>query len=189
MAGKVRASPGPGSRAQSSARNAVEDPSRVKGRARRRRWRFLRLVHCGCARRARCTAVGVDASARGTYVSEAEKGAEREHEYGDRAGSGSEDVEAPSRRERTASRRASSAKTGTKINRQLVLENAVVFGSVSANLSRYRREAGALARADRGWLSRMITPKEPLDRWREEEEIEGRPGDVKAVITFREFRE
>ena len=53
------------------------------------------------------------------------------------------------------------------LNRAIVLENDLVFGSVNANKRHYEAAAEALARADRGWLGRMITRRVPLDRWRE----------------------
>jgi threonine dehydrogenase-like Zn-dependent dehydrogenase len=66
------------------------------------------------------------------------------------------------------------------LNRELVLENDVVFGSVNANRRHYEQAADALARADRAWLERLITHRIPLERW--EEGLERRPDDVKAVI-------
>src|SRR4051812_5099964 len=42
-------------------------------------------------------------------------------------------------------------------NRNLVLENDVVFGSVNANLDHYALAADALAKADRGWLESLIS--------------------------------
>lgn len=68
------------------------------------------------------------------------------------------------------------------LNRSMVLENDVVFGSVNANRLHYERAAEALARADRAWLERLITRRVPLDRWREA--FERRPGDVKVVVDF-----
>lgn len=67
-------------------------------------------------------------------------------------------------------------------NRALVLGNRVVFGSVNANRRHYLAAAAALARADRGWLERLITRRVPLEAWREA--YERRPGDVKTVLTF-----
>jgi threonine dehydrogenase-like Zn-dependent dehydrogenase len=66
------------------------------------------------------------------------------------------------------------------INRDLVLENDVVFGSVNANLRHYEMAAEALAKADRAWLERLITRRVPLDRF--SEALERRPDDVKVVI-------
>jgi threonine dehydrogenase-like Zn-dependent dehydrogenase len=66
------------------------------------------------------------------------------------------------------------------LNRTLVLENDVVFGSVNANRRHYEAAARALAGADPAWLSRLITRRVPLERWREA--LERRPDDVKPVI-------
>jgi threonine dehydrogenase-like Zn-dependent dehydrogenase len=66
------------------------------------------------------------------------------------------------------------------INRELVLENDVVFGSVNANLRHYEQAAEALARADRSWLEALITRRVPLDRF--EEALERGDDDVKVVI-------
>ncbi len=69
-----------------------------------------------------------------------------------------------------------------KLNRTLVLENQLVFGSVNANRAHYEMAAADLARADQGWLGRMITRRVPLDRW--PEALESRPDDIKVVIDF-----
>ena len=66
------------------------------------------------------------------------------------------------------------------INRDLVLENDVVFGSVNANLRHYRMAAAALAKADRSWLERLVTRRVPLERF--EEALERRADDVKVAI-------
>ena len=68
------------------------------------------------------------------------------------------------------------------LNRSMVLENSVVFGSVNANRAHYELAAETLARADRQWLERLITRRVPLDRWHEA--YERRPDDVKVVIDF-----
>ncbi|MGW0804912.1 glucose 1-dehydrogenase [Nonomuraea sp. NPDC002799] len=65
------------------------------------------------------------------------------------------------------------------INRDIVLENDVVFGTVNANLRHYRGAADALAKADQAWLERMITRRVPLSG--AQEAFEGRD-DIKAVI-------
>lgn len=62
--------------------------------------------------------------------------------------------------------RALTVDAGT-INRDIVLENDVVFGSVNANHRHYRDAALALGRADAGWLERLITRRVPLERARE----------------------
>jgi threonine dehydrogenase-like Zn-dependent dehydrogenase len=68
------------------------------------------------------------------------------------------------------------------INRELVLDNDVVFGSVNANRSHYAAAAEALAKADHDWLSRLITRRVPVDRWKDA--LERRPDDVKVVVDF-----
>jgi threonine dehydrogenase-like Zn-dependent dehydrogenase len=66
------------------------------------------------------------------------------------------------------------------LNRELVLENDVVFGSVNANLRHYEMAATALAQADRAWLERLVTRRVPLERF--EEALERRDDDVKVVL-------
>jgi glucose 1-dehydrogenase len=66
------------------------------------------------------------------------------------------------------------------LNRDLVLENDVVFGSVNANLGHYALAAEALARADRSWLERLITRRVPLEDF--EQALERRADDVKVVL-------
>jgi glucose 1-dehydrogenase len=66
------------------------------------------------------------------------------------------------------------------LNRDLVLENDVVFGTVNANLHHYTLAAEALAAADRGWLERMITRRVPLADF--EQALEKQPADVKVVL-------
>ena len=66
------------------------------------------------------------------------------------------------------------------LNRDLVLENDVVFGSVNANLDHYALAAEALAKAERGWLERLISRRVPLEDF--EEALEKRDDDVKVVL-------
>lgn len=53
---------------------------------------------------------------------------------------------------------------GGGLNRELVLENDAVVGSVNANLHHYDLAAAALAHADLDRLERLITRRVPLDR-------------------------
>ena len=69
-----------------------------------------------------------------------------------------------------------------EVNREMVLDNAVVFGSVNANRRHYEAAAAALGIADDEWLGRLITRRVPLDRFGDA--LERRQGDVKTVITF-----
>jgi threonine dehydrogenase-like Zn-dependent dehydrogenase len=68
------------------------------------------------------------------------------------------------------------------LNRTLVLDNDVVFGSVNANRRHYQMAADALARADKDWLGRLITRRVPLEHW--SEALEHQPGDIKVIIDF-----
>ena len=66
------------------------------------------------------------------------------------------------------------------LNRRIVLENDLIFGSVNANRRHYEAAAHALAEADDAWLERLITRRVPLDRWREA--LTREEHDIKVVI-------
>ena len=68
------------------------------------------------------------------------------------------------------------------LNRTMVLENDVVFGSVNANRGHYLSAAEVLARADREWLSRLVSRRVALAQW--PAALERRPDDVKVVLDF-----
>jgi glucose 1-dehydrogenase len=68
------------------------------------------------------------------------------------------------------------------INRNMVLDNDVVFGTVNANRSHYEMAAMVLANADQTWLNQMISRRVPLDCW--PEALQKRPGDIKVVLDF-----
>ena len=68
------------------------------------------------------------------------------------------------------------------LNRTMVLQNDVVFGTVNANRAHYQAAAGALAKADPDWLGGLISRRVPLERWHEA--LEHRPDDIKVVIEF-----
>ncbi|MGH2710330.1 MAG: glucose 1-dehydrogenase [Actinomycetota bacterium] len=68
------------------------------------------------------------------------------------------------------------------LNKEMVLNNTVVFGSVNAGARHYEQAAEALAKADPKWLSRLVTRRVPLDDWHES--LERKPDDVKTVISF-----
>ncbi|MFR0355171.1 glucose 1-dehydrogenase [Streptomyces sediminimaris] len=68
------------------------------------------------------------------------------------------------------------------VNREIVLENDVVVGSVNANRRHYQQAADALAKADVDWLERMITRRVPVAR--AEEAFRREPGDVKTVLSL-----
>jgi len=68
------------------------------------------------------------------------------------------------------------------VNRDLVLENDAIVGSVNANLRHYQQAADALAAADLSWLHRLVTRRVPLADFAEA--FEAQPGDVKTVLTL-----
>jgi threonine dehydrogenase-like Zn-dependent dehydrogenase len=68
------------------------------------------------------------------------------------------------------------------LNREIVLDNNVVIGSVNANHHHYAAAAEALSKADRDWLSGMITRRVPLERFADA--FDRQDDDVKVVITL-----
>jgi glucose 1-dehydrogenase len=66
------------------------------------------------------------------------------------------------------------------LNRDIVLENDAVVGSVNANLDHYRAAADALANADHGWLRQLITRRVKLED--AADAFSAEPDDVKVVI-------
>jgi len=68
------------------------------------------------------------------------------------------------------------------LNRTAVLNNDVVFGTVNANRRHYEAAAGALDRADPGWLGRLITRRVPIGDFADA--FTHRPDDVKIVLEF-----
>jgi glucose 1-dehydrogenase len=68
------------------------------------------------------------------------------------------------------------------LNRNMVLQNSVLFGSVNANRQHYELAAEALAQADPRWLADLITRQVPLDRW--EDAYARGPDDIKTILRF-----
>lgn len=68
------------------------------------------------------------------------------------------------------------------INREVVLGNRVIFGSVNANRTHYDDAITALMKADRNWLRSLITRRVPLAEWATalDREHDG----VKTVVLF-----
>ena len=69
-----------------------------------------------------------------------------------------------------------------KLNRDIVLENDAVLGSVNANLRHYAQAAEALVHADPDWLERLVSRRVPLADFAAA--FEPRDDDVKVVLTF-----
>jgi threonine dehydrogenase-like Zn-dependent dehydrogenase len=67
-----------------------------------------------------------------------------------------------------------------KVNRDMVLENDVVFGSVNANRRHYEDAGQALAKADPAWLARLVTARVPLSHF--EDAFQKRQAQVKVVL-------
>jgi threonine dehydrogenase-like Zn-dependent dehydrogenase len=65
-------------------------------------------------------------------------------------------------------------------NRDIVMENDVVVGSVNANLRHHAAAAEALHAADPAWLDRLISRRVPLKRFAEA--FTPQPGDIKVVL-------
>ncbi len=66
------------------------------------------------------------------------------------------------------------------LNRSMVLENVAVVGSVNANRRHYEAAAGALAKADRQWLARVVSRRVPLTQWKDA--LTRQPDDVKVIV-------
>lgn len=70
------------------------------------------------------------------------------------------------------------------VNRELVLENDVVVGSVNANRRHFEAAADALAQADPAWLAGLISRRVPLEDFRDA--FTAAEDDVKVVIAIDE---
>ncbi len=66
-----------------------------------------------------------------------------------------------------------------------VLKNIVIIGSVNANKRHWYRAGDILGRADKEWLSRLITRREKPENFKEA--LERKPDDIKVVIQFSEI--
>ena len=68
----------------------------------------------------------------------------------------------------------------TTLNRNMVLRNTVLFGSVNAGRRHWEQAAEALPVADPGWLGALITRRVPLTSWTEA--LDRQPEDIKVVL-------
>jgi len=65
-----------------------------------------------------------------------------------------------------------------------VLKNNVVLGSVNANKRHWYKAGQVLARADRAWLARLVTRREPPEAFMRA--LQRQPDDIKVVVQFAE---
>jgi glucose 1-dehydrogenase len=63
-----------------------------------------------------------------------------------------------------------------------VLKNNVIVGTVNANKRHWYKAGLALARADRSWLARLVTRREPPEEFLRA--FQRQPDDIKVVIQF-----
>jgi glucose 1-dehydrogenase len=70
------------------------------------------------------------------------------------------------------------------LNKDLVLGNKVLFGTVNAARRHYDQAADALAAADPGWLAGLITRRLAVQDW--PAALEKRPEDIKIVVDMTE---
>jgi glucose 1-dehydrogenase len=68
------------------------------------------------------------------------------------------------------------------LNRTMVLDNDTVFGTVNANRRHYEMASEALQRADKAWLNRLITRREPGEQWTQS--LERLLDDIKVIVDF-----
>ena len=68
----------------------------------------------------------------------------------------------------------------TTLNRNMVLHNQVLFGTVNAGRRHWEQAAEALAAADPRWLAGLITRQVPLTSWTEA--LDRHPEDIKVVV-------
>ena len=68
----------------------------------------------------------------------------------------------------------------TTLNRNMVLRNQVLFGTVNAGRRHWEQAAQALATADPSWLRGLITRRVPLTSWTEA--LDRHPEDIKVVV-------
>jgi threonine dehydrogenase-like Zn-dependent dehydrogenase len=65
-----------------------------------------------------------------------------------------------------------------------VLKNNVIVGSVNANKRHWYKAGEALARADRSWLAKLLTRREPPSEFMRA--LQRKPDDIKVVVQFAE---
>ena len=69
------------------------------------------------------------------------------------------------------------------VNKQLVLTNEVIVGSVNAGLANYAQAADALSKAENDWLAKLITRTVPMAQW--PDALKRQPDDIKVVVDLQ----
>ncbi len=69
-----------------------------------------------------------------------------------------------------------------ELNRRLVLQNGVIFGTVNANRHHYELAEKALLEGDHAWLGKLISRRVPVADW--QQALERRPDDIKVIVEF-----
>jgi threonine dehydrogenase-like Zn-dependent dehydrogenase len=69
------------------------------------------------------------------------------------------------------------------VNKSMVMDNTVMFGTVNAARRNYEQAADALAKADPRWLERMITRRVPMEGFADG--LRKGPEDVKVVVDLQ----
>ncbi len=67
-----------------------------------------------------------------------------------------------------------------RLGASMVLENSVIFGTVSAARRHYEQAVEALSQADPAWLGGLVNRRVPLSAW--QQVLTRQPGDVKVVV-------
>jgi glucose 1-dehydrogenase len=71
------------------------------------------------------------------------------------------------------------------VNRQLVLGNQVIFGTVNAARRHYDQAAAALASTDTAWLARLLTRQVPMAAW--PDALAKNPDDIKVTVALDDY--
>ena len=67
---------------------------------------------------------------------------------------------------------------------EIVLRNNIVVGTVNANKRHWYKATQVLTRADRSWLARLLTRREPPEEFMRA--LRRAPDDIKVVVQFAE---
>jgi glucose 1-dehydrogenase len=72
-----------------------------------------------------------------------------------------------------------------QVNKEIVLENTVLLGSVNASRANYTHAAAALAAADPTWLARLITRRVPMSGFADA--LHKHDDDVKVIVDLQQL--